>query len=580
MSALIVRTAIVLFSFAQFAFAQIDNTETVWSSVVITRYGDRTPLIAPTIDALTSLGAQQLYSVGSLFRERYVAPPGNGASGTSAIVGISTYEIDSSQIFAMAPADDFIIDSAQAFMQGLYPPLSVSSQTTTTPASRLTNGSDIESPLGGYQYSQIYTTSRSDPNSIWLAGELNCPAYGRSAAQYLRSSEFLNLQSATQDFYSGFKSTIFDGELPNSAVSYQNAYYLFDYLNYGYTHNQTVKDSLSEADLFQARTLADQWEYAVNGNLSASGNTQGDQIRTIAGQTVAAEILGLLFTNVETSGRRSKLNLLFTSFEPMISFAALAGLPPFYSNFYGLPDYGSSMVFEMFSTNANDSGGYPDPSDLRVRFLFRNGTDPTSNLNAYPLFGRGDGSITMSLDDFATDIGRIMLASIGDWCTICGSMSVFCPAYTNSTFINDSGSESDASTTTRHSGVQPVIAGVIGAIVALVVAGLLFALAMLIGGVRLSRSKAKRRSELGGFKGAEKLASDQDLTVIKGGAGATVVGKGHERIGSWELGESSKAKGVNFGSLHSPEPMRRPSYDGDDGSIHHNMEPTKVAERV
>lgn len=39
----------------------------------------------------------------------------------------------------------------------------------------------------------------------------------------------------------------------------------------------------------------------------------------------------------------------------------------------------------------------------------------------------------------------------------------------------------------------------------------------------------------GGFKGAEKLASDTDLH-LKGGAGVTVVR--HERVGSWELNDS------------------------------------------
>ena len=43
----------------------------------------------------------------------------------------------------------------------------------------------------------------------------------------------------------------------------------------------------------------------------------------------------------------------------------------------------------------------------------------------------------------------------------------------------------------------------------------------------------------GGFKGAEKLASDTDLR-LKGGAGATVIR--HERVGSWELNESPTDK--------------------------------------
>ncbi|MCJ1480367.1 hypothetical protein MMC06_000522 [Schaereria dolodes] len=572
-----INAVVVLLAYAFVVSAQVDYPETIWSSVVLTRYGDRTPWISPDTQVLTPLGAQQLYSTGGSFRERYIAPPTNQLGGTLAIAGISPNDLDSNQIFTRSTVDEFIVASAQAFMQGLYPP---SNNSLSNTMSVLANGDIIDFPLGGYQYSQIYTTAPLDPNSIWLDGAMNCPAFDNSSAEYFSSPEFTALQSSTKDFYGEFESSIFSGEISDLTVDYSNAYYVFDYLNYGYTHNKTINSHLSEADLFQARTLADQWEYAINGNVSASGITPGDHIRTIAGRTVAAEILGLLFINVETGGEQSKLSLLFSSFEPMISFAALAGLPSIYSDFYGIPDYGSSMVFEMYSSNPNNSGSYPDPSDLKIRFLFRNGTNSTTKLNAYPLFGRGDSSISMSLDDFATDMENIMLASVGDWCNICSSASVFCPAYTNNTYINGNGTGSTSPATCGQHGIKPVVAGVIGAIVALVVAGLFFALAMLVGGIRLYRSKAQRRSELGGFKGAEKLASDQDLTMVKGGAGATVVGTSHERVGSWELGEGSRAKDANFGSLQRPESTRIPSFEGDDVSIHHSMEPAKVDERV
>jgi hypothetical protein len=262
----------------------------------------------------------------------------------------------------------------------------------------------------------------------------------------------------------------------------------------------------------------------------------------------------------------SKINLLFTTFDPMISLASLMGLPELYTQFYGLPALGSSMVFEMYSvSNASSTAArenYPVPSDLQVRFLFRNGTNSSMNLDEYPIFGNPETVMSMSLDDFTNAMEGIMMGTVGSWCNICESDSVFCPAYTNVTTVveGDSGSSSSSS----H--LSPVVAGVIGAIVALVVAGIILAIAMLVFGVRFFRTRTKRRSDLGGFKGAEKLASDTDLTLgAKGGMGATVVAsdgtKGHERVGSWEMGEASRTK--DFGSLETPG-EGRPSFERDE----------------
>ena len=71
-------------------FAQAQSTETVWSSVLVTLYGDRAPLISSG-NSLTPLGAQQLYSAGSLFRDRYIAPSSSNASSDLVINGISPF---------------------------------------------------------------------------------------------------------------------------------------------------------------------------------------------------------------------------------------------------------------------------------------------------------------------------------------------------------------------------------------------------------------------------------------------------------------------------------------------------------
>ena len=104
----------------------------------------------------------------------------------------------------------------------------------------------------------------------------------------------------------------------------------------------------------------------------------------------------------------------------------------------------------------------------------------------------------------------------------------------------------------------------------------------------MQRVARGRRSELGGFKGAEKLASDRDLTIPKGADGvATVVvqpteepmspvggSRGHERVGSWELREQQLQQQKDVGlqqGLGSGKGMgRRPSYEDDDDEINVN----------
>lgn len=105
---------------------------------------------------------------------------------------------------------------------------------------------------------------------------------------------------------------------------------------------------------------------------------------------------------------------------------------------------------------------------------------------------------------------------------------------------------------------------------ALAVAGILFGLLMAIAGLRVHRQGGKKRSDIAGFKGSQKLASDQDLTIPKGGAGAVVTSteadpvKGHERTGSWELRDKAKREEAGqMGAVTTPQ-RRRPSYEDDE----------------
>ena len=147
----LLRTALLLSALFHSAVVASNGSETIWSSVVITRNGNSIPLIANEPTVLTPLGAQQLFSAGAVFRNRYIAPSDAATFGEYIINEISTYNIDNTQTVALSLLDEYVAASAQAFIQGLYPPLTnsfPSADPIITPISLLANGSNIAFPLG------------------------------------------------------------------------------------------------------------------------------------------------------------------------------------------------------------------------------------------------------------------------------------------------------------------------------------------------------------------------------------------------------------------------------------------------
>ena len=554
-------------SFIAAATAQSSLEERVWATVFYTYYGDRTPLVLPVTNTLTPLGAQQLYAAGANFRDRYVNPAPDVFSPNTAIEGISRERLDPDQIAVITTADQYTIASAQAFMQGLYPPLQNSTNSTfINGESELADGTNVNFPLNGYQYPQLYTASSYDENSIWVAGHNNCPMWDSSRSEYYRTANYNDLLVSNTDFYTSLEAKILNGVFINASVGYFDAYYIWDYLSYGAVHNSSINGSISSSDLLHARDLASQWVQGTAGNTSQYGLNPGDHIGTIAGRTLATQIVQSLQANIRYQGEYSKMTLVFGSYEPMVGLLALSNLPnPSNSQFAGLPLPGSSMVFELYSlVPSNDSSdSYPDPEDLNVRFLFRNGTDASASLISFPLFNRSPSQIGMTLEEFMLGMEDFMILSVADWCYTCSSGADFCPL----TMAGSSPGSGTRSYGSDGSGMHPAIAGVIGAVIVLAILALIGLLAFLILGLRVRfyrspNAKTKRRNELGGFKGGEKLASDQDLSIPKGKkeGGET---RGHERVGSWELGQSTKAEEAQLPGFPS-RTTRRPSYEDDE----------------
>lgn len=508
------------------------SSEHIWSSVAWVLHGERTPLLGHTPPALTPLGAQQMFSQGTTLRSRYLArsidADGASEAGRAPIVGIEANALDNTQLSIMTNTDSFMVTSAVAFLQGLYPPISQAFAVGTggMDAAELANGSIVNYPLGGYQYPSIKTASVLDFESIWIGGHVGCTNYVESLLDFRNDEIVATVYNNTLGWYSNLWSQFFYDVVPKSMVNYANAYALYDYAIYKWTHDNNTRDALLETDMQMLARFASQEQRAKNGEVNATSSTERKLIRAVGGRTLAAKTVALLKQSMTSSGRFNKLNLAFTTIEPFVSFFALADLTtgPNAAEFKQIPEPGSAMVFELFSIGGNASI-FPGYDQLWVRFLYRNGTDPAEKLEDYALFGQRDSR--MPFNTFMNLIGGFGIHTVSEWCNKCDSISLFCEGLDGT-----SGGARPAGytgPTNNRSAISPTIAGVIGAAVSLAVVGLGFLIAVVLGGIRFGRSDSeKQNSALGGFKGAEKMASDTDLAYAKGGSR-------HERTGSWEL---------------------------------------------
>jgi hypothetical protein len=435
-----------------------------------------------------------------------------------------------------------------------------------------------------------------------VSGSEDCPQYQVSQFSYFNSQDYKGVLGSTMPFYKSLIPPIFQNVIPDSQVTFYNAYDLYDYASFQYTHNKTVAENVDPSSMAELRSLASLQQYTLNGDLNASGLVNGDEIRAVAGRTFASKVLSTLGQNIGSNGINERLSLFFSSYEPFLAFFAVSGLSQLQPEFQSLPEPGSVMVFELFSNKPNETR-YPNADQLWVRFLFRNGTNDTEPLISYPLFGRGRSETDMSWADFETEMSNIAISDIGTWCTTCGSNAIFCNAFVDNQSNSTNGStwtpSSDIGTSTAScSKITPSMAGVIGAAVATaVILSLICAYALCRTG-RLhpssfvlkysgggTKGAGKQQSSLGGFKGAGKLASDADLThaVAKDETGTDVVK--HERAGSWELADAKKAgaKDLEHGSIDrvvSKADYTQRDDDDNISAVDPFGDPVKVDDRV
>lgn len=175
-----------------------------------------------------------------------------------------------------------------------------------------------------------------------------------------------------------------------------------------------------------------------------------------------------------------------------MAFFGLAQLDAASPDFMGICDYASSMTFELVTNSST-----PTADDISVRFYFANGTAAQHEPTLFPMFGQKE--TTLKWNDFKNGMANFAIEDTQHWCTLCGNTDGACASNSTS---SDNSSSSSSSSGGGGNGVSKPVAGVIGALVTLVVILGVEAAIMLLGGMRLVKksSLGQTTSPAGGVK--------------------------------------------------------------------------------
>jgi acid phosphatase len=460
----------ILLALASLGAIQLSSAETILGAYIFHRHGDRTAKSTPPA-SLTDLGYSEVHAHGSYYNSRYVAN-----SSEAHILGLGSEVVKLSQLVVSSPSDNVLQNSAAGWLQGLYPPVGGAANQT------LRNGTVVEPPLNGYQLIPVSITSTGSgsENSQWLQGSTDCQNAEVSSNNFFNSDIFKSYQSSSLDLYQSLSPAI-NATFTENELNFKNAYTIWDLLNVALIHNSTDSNAalanLNTSTIHELFLLANihEWNLAYNST---------DTARAISGAVLAGQALQALNETITSNGK-SKLNVQFGAYATFFSYFGLADVASGNPNFTGIPDYASSMAWELVTNvTVSSDGAFPPTSDISVRFLFNNGTSSTSyDLTAYPLFG--GSSLEVPWDDFVTQTQKFAVTGQEQWCGICGNTDSACAS--NST---SSGSSTTTGTTSsKGSGISNAVAGVIGAMVTLGVILGLEALVLLASGLRLVRKK-------------------------------------------------------------------------------------------
>jgi len=206
--------SLMVLTSAWLAAAQDDDAYHAHGAFAFIRTGERTPALTGDTQVLTAVGANQMYELGQNLRARWIDNSGNAQLGRQNIANMSVDMINNDQISIQTLDTQYLVSSAQAFMQGMYPPHALGNSTGLGDSTGLlANGSLVQAPLNGYQYATVQSFSPYAYNSIYIAGSQNCPMAKLESLQYLVSDSFMNTKANSTETYDKLETNWFQGNL-------------------------------------------------------------------------------------------------------------------------------------------------------------------------------------------------------------------------------------------------------------------------------------------------------------------------------------------------------------------------------
>jgi len=437
--------------------------------LVIFRHGDRqgfyqSPTSYSASDtAITPLGEQQEYQLGTTLRERYFEP-----SSSYYIDGLNGTLVNASQVVMSADAGGeggVIFDSAVALTQGLFP--ANPSRNTT-----LANGTTIVSPLGGYQYLPVESVEVEEDYT--LESWTDCPAYTSDNTAWYSSSAFRAKAEENADFLASLKPITGDRSL-----DFANMWNIFDYINVNYIHSAAFAEQVSDATRGQVRDLANWHEYYSFSDVSPSA------IGNIAGRAMLPPIFEALSAFPDAS-QPMRFRGIGISYKPFISLFNMTGVAQSYPALAGVVDYAAAVALEVRQDSTTNS--------YTVTLNFRNGTSD-SDFAAYNMFG--SSSPAYPLDDLISTLSPHAVSSLGQWCNEC--QNTYSRGCDTIYALNETTEYTGPASTLGRHHVSPLAAGFIGAVVTLILGGAILGVLWLLGMAAFNKrgSATKRRYDLG-----------------------------------------------------------------------------------
>ncbi|EWC45658.1 hypothetical protein DRE_05219 [Drechslerella stenobrocha 248] len=539
----------------------VTSNGTVLAVFIYHNHCDRTSIYAPdgrwTGGLFGAPGATMCYQDGTYYWNKYFRK-----SSPLKIWGTSQI-YERSYTNAEAPNEPIAVQSAMAFMQGLFKPVDLQSSVTSGENMlESDNSTFMNGPLSGFQYVPITTYRSSDPDAIYTAGDLlDCNNQQVSSSLYFSSDDYREADRESIAFYISLYQPYFAGVFPRTWMTYFYAYKLYDYVNQNRAAENATLLAMPEEDFQRLRLYANRQQFNLYANTTSATSPNwidpayNYHRREIGGRALAGKIALMLNNSMQSDRMQNRFNFALGDFDPMLSFFAISNLTSRSDDFYGIPDLGSSMVFEVYTDDPRMRTAQPTTYDvsIKVAFGFRNGTTVDDTLTYWPLFDTDPqgGPPSMPLKQFLTKMDEVKIGNLGTWCTACNSQTEFCRNAIIPQTSNSGSDESQGSTTpaASHRGMAPAVAGVIGAIIMAVIVGIAAAVAFFLFGVGVRREH-RRSSVLSNIGRKEKVSSEIELPLSPT---AGPMARSFEDDIEYDYGTASTAATKVASPLASPE---------------------------